>query len=94
MRHLKVNSQKAPAGRRTIGTRNSKEIASKSVQNDRNNIGEYGVDLLKNKLTKANISFVTARHPLIKARELVPERCHERGEVQHKQIRPVQGRQP
>lgn len=40
MRHLKVNSQTSSAGRRTIGTRNSKEIAAKNVQNDRNNIGE------------------------------------------------------
>lgn len=45
MRHLKVNSQKESAGRRTIGTRNSREISSRNVQNDRNNIGEFGIDL-------------------------------------------------
>ncbi|KAJ6646452.1 hypothetical protein Bhyg_01663 [Pseudolycoriella hygida] len=37
MRHLKGNSQKSNPVRRTIGTRNSKEVA---VQNDRNNIGQ------------------------------------------------------
>lgn len=45
MRHLKVNPQKEVAGRRTIGTRNSREISTKNVQNDRNNIGEFDIDL-------------------------------------------------
>lgn len=45
MRHLKANSQKQGAARRTIGTRNSREVSSKNVQNDRNNIGEFGIDL-------------------------------------------------
>ncbi|XP_037047140.1 mucin-17-like [Bradysia coprophila] len=40
MRHLKVNSQPQTAVRRTIGTRNSKEIPAKTAQNDRNNIGK------------------------------------------------------
>lgn len=40
MRHLKVNSQPPAAGRRAIGTRNSKEIPVKTAQNDRNNIGK------------------------------------------------------
>lgn len=48
MRHLKVNSQKPVVGR-TIGTRNSKEIASKNVQNDRNNIGEFSASICTNR---------------------------------------------